>query len=418
MAQIKTKEELSASLDRIFTEIKTADMHTHLFAPCFKSLFLYGLDEMLNYHYLISEMFRHNPGLSYDEFNAMPRKRQAEVIWKTLFVDRLPVSEVTCSIITVFKALGLDVSRKDIEYYRSYFANANFDEYVEKVFAVAGIEYVVMTNDPFCEEERNVWENSYKAHPRFKTALRLDVLVNNSKAAFPEMKRQGYNVTGVKALTPEELSEIRRFLKDWAVRMKAMYMAASMCPDFTMTDGSARALIIDQCVLPVCRELKIPFAVMIGVKRAVNPDMKLAGDSIGKSDIKTVEYLCSNYPDNKFLLTMLSLENQHEAIVTSRKFKNLMLFGCWWFVNNPTLIEYLTSLRLEMLGTSFIPQHSDCRVFEQLISKWIHSKVLIKNAVIKRYGKLLEDGYFFSEEELEKEMKCLFSDNFKAFIER
>jgi hypothetical protein len=67
------------------------------------------------------------------------------------------------------------------------------------------------------------------------------------------------------------------------------------------------------------------------------------------------------------LLTMLSRENQHELTVTARKFRNLMIFGCWWFLNNPTLINEITSMRFELLGTTVIPQHSDARILDQLV---------------------------------------------------
>jgi hypothetical protein len=30
---------------------------------------------------------------------------------------------------------------------------------------------------------------------------------------------------------------------------------------------------------------------------------------------------------------MLSRENQHELCVVARKFRNVHIFGCWWFTN-------------------------------------------------------------------------------------
>jgi hypothetical protein len=43
-------------------------------------------------------------------------------------------------------------------------------------------------------------------------------------------------------------------------------------------------------------------------------------------------------------------------------------------LNNPSLVEEITRMRLEMLGMSFIPQHSDARVLEQVIYKWRSSR--------------------------------------------
>jgi len=62
----------------------------------------------------------------------------------------------------------------------------------------------------------------------------------------------------------------------------------------------------------VTREKGIPFALMIGVHRQTNPLLKLAGDSVCKSDVPSVERLCYRNQHNKFLVTMLSRENQHE----------------------------------------------------------------------------------------------------------
>ncbi len=57
-----------------------------------------------------------------------------------------------------------------------------------------------------------------------------------------------------------------------------------------------------------------------------------------------------------------------------RKFGNLHVYGCWWFCNQPSIIESTTRMRLEMLGTAFTAQHSDARVLEQVLYKWAHSR--------------------------------------------
>ena len=219
-------------------------------------------------------------------------------------------------------------------------------------------------------------------------------------------------------LSASTIDEIKRFLFEWIEKMEALYCAVSLTPDFSISNGSIRAKIIEDCILPVCRLKNIPFALMIGVKRQVNNELRLAGDSLGKAEIKELEILCSKYTKNKFLVTMLSLENQHELVITARKFRNLMVFGCWWFLNSPTLIDFITNIRLEWLGSSFIPQHSDCRVLEQLISKWEHSKLVISQILIKKYGELLDMGYTFTEGQIQKDVANLFGDNFWSFLNK
>ena len=47
------------------------------------------------------------------------------------------------------------------------------------------------------------------------------------------------------------------------------------------------------------------------------------------------------------------------------KFPNLLPFGCWWFLNNPVLIEEMTRMRNGTAGLEFRSQHSDARVLDR-----------------------------------------------------
>jgi len=59
------------------------------------------------------------------------------------------------------------------------------------------------------------------------------------------------------------------------------------------------------------------------------------------------------FPEIVFWSVCWSRENQHELCVYARKFSNLMPFGCWWFLNNPSIVEEITRERIEMLGHQF-----------------------------------------------------------------
>jgi hypothetical protein len=150
----------------------------------------------------------------------------------------------------------------------------------------------------------------------------------------------------------------------------------------------------------------------------VNPDLGLAGDASGLADLTCLENLCRDFPENKFLVTVLARENQHELCVYARKFRNLMPFGCWWFVNNPSIVEEITRERLEMLGTSFIPQHSDARVLEQVIYKWRNTRRTLAPILAERYRLLAADGREATREEIERDVTRLFRGNFETFIGR
>ncbi len=415
MTSITTRQDIEFIVNKAVFSAEITDIHTHLYSENFGKLFLYGIDELLTYHYLVAETMRHVE-LDYSSFFEMSKAKQAECVWNTLFVNNIPISEPARSVVTILNKLGLDVNNKDINYFREFFNKTNLSNHIDKVFRMNNLKCVVMTNDPFDYAERFIWKSGFVKDDRFKAALRVDILLNSWDRAVAELSLMGYNVSS--DLTDSTVNEVKRFLLEWIDRMDALYCAVSLPPDFCMSDGSMRAKLIEQCILPVCRQKNIPFALMIGVKRGVNAELRLAGDSLGRADIQAVETLCSNFPKNKFLVTMLSLENQHELIITARKFKNLMVFGCWWFINSPTTIELITNLRVEWLGYSFIPQHSDCRVFEQLISKWEHSKRIIAKVLSNKYGGLLDMGYKLTEGQIIKDVGQLFGENFWNFLSK
>ena len=405
---------LKKAVENAVREVKVTDVHTHLFTADFGDLLLWGVDELLTYHYLVAEVMRHTD-IPYETYWAMSKDKQAELIWDVLFIRNTPLSEACRGVLTVLEKLGLDTSRRDLGSYRSYFGSMTVEDYIDKVLEISGVRTVVMTNDPFEDTERTVWIRSFKGDPRFRAALRIDPLLNKWGLSCNMLKQWGYEVEP--ELTDTTLREIRRFLAEWMDMMKPLYMAASLPPSFKVPEDSYRSRIVEECVIPVSREKNIPFAMMIGVKKQTNPSLGLAGDSVGKADIGVVEYLCSKYPRNKFMVTMLSRENQHELCVAARKFRNLLIFGCWWFLNNPSLVQEITRMRLELLGTSVIPQHSDARVLDQLIYKWEHSKKIISDILFEKYSDLVAAGWRIEEEEIRRDVDKLFGGNFWSFLE-
>ncbi len=396
----------------IVNQTPVLDIHTHIYDTNFGDLLLWGIDELLTYHYLIAEVFRAAP-MPYKKFWAMTKEKQADYIWKNLFIERSPVSEACRGVITCLKELGLDPSERNLGLFRAFFKSQETAEYIERVFSTAGVRQVVMTNNPFDDIERRVWKKRMNRDSRFRAALRIDNLLVDWENSCKTLSSWGYEVEI--RLGRWSLSEIRRFLTDWVKIMKPVYMAASLPPTFSYPEDSPCGKIIENCILPVGRELGLPFAMMIGVKKGVNPELRDAGDSVGKADISVVERLCSKHQDNKFLVTILSRENQHELCVTARKFPNLMIFGCWWFLNNPSIIREMTGERIELLGLSMIPQHSDARVLDQLIYKWKHSRAVITDVLIEKYSDLAETGWKVTEDEVKRDVSMLFGGIFEEF---
>jgi len=354
---------------------------------------LFGIDELLTYHYLVAEMFR-SARVAYDQFWRMSKTQQADLVWQTLFVENSPVSEAARGVISVLDAFGLDTRASDLKEAREFFNSRTLPEHIEHVFDLALVSDVVMTNDPLDEAEARVWRDGVHLDRRFRSSLRLDRLLNSDG----------------------DVLSTRRFLDEWIQRMDPIYLAASLPAEFQFPNDDARDRMLREVVLPAARDYALPLTLMVGVRRQVNPRLREAGDGVGRADVKAIERLCAEFHDVKFLATFLSRENQHELCVAARKFNNLMPFGCWWFLNNPSIVSEITRERFELLGPSFIPQHSDARVLEQLIYKWRHARKEIADALYDSYARLLDSGRAITSEEISRDVRRMFSGNFNDWI--
>ena len=413
------------------------DMHTHLYPPTFgtplggravkadpSGLMLWGVDELVTYHYLIAGVFRVVPPseLSYEQFWKMPKRAQADHIWKHLFIERSPVSEACRGVLTTLSKLGLDPADRHLDGYRKWFDAQDPSEQIDRAMQIANVASLTMTNNVFDDAERQRWlaDPQVGNDSRFTGVLRIDPLLREWPTAVARLDEWGYKVSDpVEAGTIEEA---RRFLREWIKRVKAIYLAVSLPPDWRYpalpgdTVGGAGQRMLEEVVLPVCVEHNLPFAMMIGSRRGANHALRDAGDMVGRSDIESLTNLIGRSPKNRFFVTMLARENQHELAVAARKFGNLMVFGCWWFLNNPSLIEEITRLRMELLGTSFIPQHSDARVLDQLIYKWDHSRQLIGKVLADKYTDIQSAGWSITQKAIERDVKLLVHDNFLDFL--
>jgi hypothetical protein len=403
---------LASKVEQIVAQTPADDIHTHLYDPAFGELLLWGIDELLVYHYLVAEGFRFLD-IPYEKFWNLSKTEQADLIWEQLFLKHSPISEACRGVLTTLNRLGLDVKKRDLGAIRKEFSKWNVQDYTTRCMEVAKVRSICMTNSPFDDLERPVWERGFSRDERFKAALRIDPLLVNWEQAGPKLVEWGYKVKpelGVKTM-----EEIRRFLADWSKRMDPEFLMVSLAPDFEFPDEGPCAQIIEKAVLPLCRELNFPFAIMPGVRRQVNPALRLAGDGVGATNLTAVQNLIAAHPKNKFLCTILARENQHELCVLARKFRNLHIFGCWWFTNIPTLIEEITRMRVELLGMSFTAQHSDARVLDQIIYKWEHARGIITKVLVEKYEDLEKAGWMASTEEIQRDVTGLLGGAYREF---
>ncbi|NQU75946.1 MAG: glucuronate isomerase [Planctomycetes bacterium] len=407
--------ELQSAVRNAVAHVTITDVHTHLFPPNHGNLLLWGVDELLTYHYLIAELFTQAPAdLTYDKFWQMDKSAQADLIWQRLFIETAPISEARRGVLTAMSALGLNPAGRDLNKLRQWFAEQSVDTYLQKVFELADLDYAVMTNNPLVQQEAAYWQAGEPTPAVLKTALRIDALLLNFTTARAELNRQGATV-GAK-LDRQTFAALRKWLGDWAGRLNPVYMAASLGPDWTYPANDETTMLLDEVVCPLSAERNLPVALMVGVRKAMNPDLRDAGDGVGRSDISSVVRLCQAHPKTKFLLTTLSRTDQHELAVAGRKFRNLHLFGCWWFLNNPSIIEEMARQRLELLGTNVTIQHSDARVLDQLIYKWSHTREIIAKVLVDKYTDAHNAGWRFAESEITRDVRRLFGGAFEEFL--
>jgi len=154
---------------------------------------------------------------------------------------------------------------------------------------------------------------------------------------------------------------------------------------------------------------------MIGVRKQVSPALRLVGDAVGRSNMRVLENLCREFPSNRFLVSVLSHENQHELSVYAPKFSQFdavrMLvvheqsFDCG---GDPSRAH-------RDVGNYFIPQHSDARVLDQVIYKWNNTRRTLTRILPDTYRLLSEDGRGVTRDDIQRDVTRLFRSNAEAW---
>src|ERR1700730_374992 len=166
-------QEILRAVENELSATRFIDVHAHLFMPSLGTLGLWGIDELITYHYLEAELFRSSE-LKPEQYWKMSKREKADAIWRVLFVENAPVSEATRGVVAVLNAFGLPTSGPDLSTAREFFAAQKPDAHIRRVFELAGVSEVLMTNDPLDPDEAPLWEAGAKPDPQFHPVLRLD----------------------------------------------------------------------------------------------------------------------------------------------------------------------------------------------------------------------------------------------------
>src|SRR5438309_8426063 len=191
-ADLLAVDQIYSAVEETLAATPFIDIHTHLFSPAFGKLGLWGIDELLTYHYLEAEFFR-SSHTTPDQYFALSKTQQADAIWRTLFIENTPISESTRGVVAVLKSFGLPTDAANLAEARAFFQSQSLDQHIARVFELAGITTVVMTNDPLDPNEAPFWLNGSE-HPQFRAALRLDKILRQWNANWQVLAAQGYKV--------------------------------------------------------------------------------------------------------------------------------------------------------------------------------------------------------------------------------
>jgi len=146
-ADLLSGEQIRRAVEEVLESTPFIDIHTHLFSPAFGKLGLWGIDELLTYHYLEAEFFR-SSNTTPEQYWKLSKREQADAIWRALFVENSPISEATRGIVAVLDAFDLPTDSSALEEARVFFRTQSIEEHIRRVFQIAGLSSVVMTNDP------------------------------------------------------------------------------------------------------------------------------------------------------------------------------------------------------------------------------------------------------------------------------
>src|SRR5438093_11399829 len=131
-------EQIQSAVEEALSSTQFIDVHTHLFSPAFGKLGLWGIDELLTYHYLEGEFFR-SSNTTPEKYWKLSKRERADAIWRALFVENSPISESTRGIIAVLQAFDLPTDASALEEAREFFNAQSIEQHICTDIGTAGV---------------------------------------------------------------------------------------------------------------------------------------------------------------------------------------------------------------------------------------------------------------------------------------
>jgi glucuronate isomerase len=397
-----SQDTLTQTLFSEICKIPLIDPHTHVNPHQAASK---TLDDVLGYHYFTE--LAHSAGMDKTMLAADvdPRER-----CRTLFahLDRFDN--------TVQYSWFLEIARTFFGYEGTRFTALDFDglwdaaarvlgqpDWEEQVLKRSNLERVFLTND-FDDPLKGI------NLQRYVPCLRVDDLV--FRLHDRDVRQRLAKATGIDAVDVETTRYALGSVFGNFARAGARACAVSLPPHFEpdaevfnlandkdqeivqafkhLSSGDdeggdweeVRSLKIFWTVVELCREFKLPLALMLGVNRNVYEHGVHQGRDLFDQRTSLVQYanLFNRFPEVTFCVSVLSSAQNQELASYSWIFPNVVTSGHWWYSNVPAYVEQDARARLQAVPkTKQLGFYSDAYKLEFVLPKYnTYRRVLAK----------------------------------------
>lgn len=251
----------------------------------------------------------------------------------------------------------------------------------------------------------------------FIPILRLDSLIN--ELHFPRTLDRLNEVADMTIYEAGDLKKAVNAIFEKAVAAGAVGVSASFNPQIDFEDGSRdsadrilslvmlgqktnrddrRALrsYVMRVVLEACAEHRLPFQLMLGVRRPVADDRVIS--AFEPEMMAGYAALFSRHPRVRFDVFVSNEILAHELAVISGIYRNVYASGYWWYLSVPTHIRKMIRERIEML-----PMNKSCGFFSDAYCvEWVYGKSrLIRREMAFALAEMVTEHYLTEGDAIE-----------------
>jgi glucuronate isomerase len=190
----------------------------------------------------------------------------------------------------------------------------------------------------------------------------------------------------------------------------ALEAIAQAGPEAPQQQRRAAAHFVFWTLAQYCADFRLPFDLMIGVKRGVYERGVHQGRDLYDSRVSLAQYreLFNAFPQVTFPISVLASVTNQELASYAWIFPNVVTSGHWWYSNTPTFIEHDAAARLEAVpATKQIAYYSDMYKLEFALPKFAMYKRILAKVLAERF--VIDRGW--SEEQAVRLGKQVLRDN-------